>query len=213
MGDYNKPDVIVYQDVKNKPDSVSKFNWSGFDPAAFIKAFSKKRSAEDAESELYDLLLEHSTGGSMGKSAYEIWLDAGNTGTVEDFLNSLIGPQGDAGASAYEIWLGLGNVGTQQDFITSLVGAEGKSAYDIWIEEGNSGSTQDFLDYLKNAASYTQQFTNESLVLVEHNLNRFPSVVVLDEDKNLVMTAVSHTDINNLQVKMTGPKSGYVFCN
>lgn len=27
--------------------------------------------------------------GSNGKSAYEMWIDAGNTGTEEDFLNSL----------------------------------------------------------------------------------------------------------------------------
>lgn len=29
--------------------------------------------------------------GSNGKSAYEMWIDAGNTGTEEDFLNSLKG--------------------------------------------------------------------------------------------------------------------------
>jgi hypothetical protein len=27
--------------------------------------------------------------GARGKSAYEIWLDMGNTGTPQDFLNSL----------------------------------------------------------------------------------------------------------------------------
>ena len=28
--------------------------------------------------------------GAPGKSAYEIWLDAGNTGTEQDFLDSLV---------------------------------------------------------------------------------------------------------------------------
>lgn len=35
--------------------------------------------------------------GDDGESAYQIWLDAGNTGTEEDFLASLQGPQGEAG--------------------------------------------------------------------------------------------------------------------
>jgi hypothetical protein len=35
--------------------------------------------------------------GEDGLSAYQIWLSRGNTGTQEDFLNSLVGPQGPAG--------------------------------------------------------------------------------------------------------------------
>jgi len=34
-----------------------------------------------------------------GASAYQIWLDAGNTGTEQDFLDSLEGPQGATGAT------------------------------------------------------------------------------------------------------------------
>lgn len=36
--------------------------------------------------------------GANGKSAYQIWLDAGNTGTEQDFLASLKGVKGDTGA-------------------------------------------------------------------------------------------------------------------
>jgi len=50
-------------------------------------------------------------------SAYQIWLNNGNTGTEEDFLNSLVG---NSGKSAYDIWLDLGNTGTEDDFIKSL---------------------------------------------------------------------------------------------
>ena len=35
--------------------------------------------------------------GSDGKSAYEVWIDAGNTGTKADFLASLKGDKGDTG--------------------------------------------------------------------------------------------------------------------
>ena len=38
------------------------------------------------------------TTGTDGKSAYEIWLDQGNAGTEQDFLDSLIGPPGSGGS-------------------------------------------------------------------------------------------------------------------
>lgn len=43
--------------------------------------------------------------GKDGKSAYEIWLEAGNTGTVDDFLQSLVGPQGNTGNDGNSIEL------------------------------------------------------------------------------------------------------------
>jgi hypothetical protein len=41
------------------------------------------------------------TPGKDGASAYQIWLDAGNTGTQQDFLNSLKGDKGEDGTSVY----------------------------------------------------------------------------------------------------------------
>lgn len=87
-----------------------------------------------------------------GKSAYEIWLDAGNSGTIDDFLQSLIGEQGK---STYEIWISLGHEGTVQDFIDSIKGEkgdkgdEGDSAYQVWLDAGHTGTVEDFFLYLK----------------------------------------------------------------
>ena len=75
-----------------------------------------------------------------GKSAYELWLEAGNEGTVDDFLASLIG---ETGESAYEAWLSVGNEGTILDFLADI---EGSSAYEVWLEAGHEGTVQDFLD-------------------------------------------------------------------
>ncbi|WP_370095573.1 hypothetical protein [Winogradskyella sp.] len=97
--------------------------------------------------------------GADGDSAYQVWLDEGNTGTEQDFLDALKGTDGTPGAdgdSAYQVWLDAGNTGTEQEFLESLKGAdgspgegtEGKSAYDIWIELGNTGTEQDFIDSL-----------------------------------------------------------------
>ena len=95
--------------------------------------------------------------GKDGKSAYEIWRDAGYEGDISDFLEFCIGP---AGKSAYEIWLALGNEGTMLDFINSLHGEKGdpgepgKSAYQIWLDDGNEGTITDFLNSLKGKSAY-----------------------------------------------------------
>ena len=70
--------------------------------------------------------------GADGLSAYQIWLAAGHTGTIADFLASLVGPQGPAGANGSN-----GTNGTN--------GTDGKSAYELWLEAGHTGSVADFL--------------------------------------------------------------------
>ncbi|KRM29194.1 hypothetical protein FC91_GL001018 [Schleiferilactobacillus harbinensis DSM 16991] len=93
--------------------------------------------------------------GDDGRSAYQVWLDAGHTGTEEDYLTSLkgatgapgakgdtgdTGPAGPAGESAYQVWLDAGHTGTQDDFLATLKGADGKD-----------GTTPDLTPYLKAA--------------------------------------------------------------
>lgn len=112
------------------------------------------------------------TNGLDGKSAYQVWLDQGNTGTQAQFLASLEGADGtngtngtdgSDGASAYQIWLAAGNTGTEAQFLDSLRGADGtngtngsdgtdgQSAYQIWLAAGNTGTEADFLASLKGA--------------------------------------------------------------
>src|SRR5690606_22044828 len=65
-----------------------------------------------------------------GLSAYQIWLNQGNTGTEQDFLDSLQGAPGPAGQNGYN-------------------GTNGQSAYQIWLAQGHVGSEQDFLNWLR----------------------------------------------------------------
>ncbi len=99
-----------------------------------------------------------SLSGSDGKSAYQLWLDAGNTGTQAQYLASLKGGKGDVGSdgkSAYQLWLDAGNTGTQAQYLASLkggkgdVGNEGKSAYQVWLDAGNTGTQAQYLASLK----------------------------------------------------------------
>lgn len=117
--------------------------------------------------------------GVNGKSAYLLWLDAGNDGTEQDFLNSLKGMQGESGPagnngsdgmSAYQIALKNGFSGTEVEWLNSLRGKDGApgvqgvpgesgkdgqrgerglSAYEIAKNNGFDGSEQEWLDSLK----------------------------------------------------------------
>ena len=73
--------------------------------------------------------------GTDGKSAYQIWLDAGNTGSEQDFLNSLKGQNGTNGI----------------DGAAGQDGVDGKSAYQIWVDAGNTGDEAAFLASLKGS--------------------------------------------------------------
>ena len=105
--------------------------------------------------------------GDSGPSAYQLWLDSGNSGTSDEFLASLVGTDGVDGLdglSAFDLWKSIGNDGEIADFIASLKGeagepgldglngANGLSAYEIWLANGNEGkSVDDFLASLKGA--------------------------------------------------------------
>jgi hypothetical protein len=110
------------------------------------------------------------TPGADGKSAYQLALDNGYTGTLEQWLESLKGAPGTPGApgvngndgkSAYQIWLDAGNTGNESDFLNSLKGTpgtpgtpgengtNGKSAYQLAVENGFEGSESDWLASLK----------------------------------------------------------------
>ena len=90
--------------------------------------------------------------GPPGSSAYDLWLENGNEGDVENFLSSLNGASGSTGSSTFEVWKSLGNDGDEQDFISSFKGesgATGSSTFEVWKSLGNEGNKQDFINSLQ----------------------------------------------------------------
>ena len=77
-----------------------------------------------------------STDGSDGKSAYELAVDNGFKGTVEEWLASLagengsVGPRGERGASAYEIAVEKGYTGSEEQWLTAITGIDGRPGKD-----------------------------------------------------------------------------------
>ena len=106
------------------------------------------RGATDMDGEVNIELFPFYQRGLDGKSAYDLWLDEGNEGSVADFLGSLKGGQGsrgEDGADAYEVWLQAGNEGSVQDFLDSLKGKDGKDGVDG--KDGEKGGKGDPLTY------------------------------------------------------------------
>ncbi len=100
-------------------------------------------------SEIYAMLIKE---GLNGKSAYEIAVEEGYSGTKAEWLKSLVGPQGPEGQSAYELAVEKGYVGTEEAWLKSLVGPqgpEGKSAYELAVEKGYTGTIDEWLLTLK----------------------------------------------------------------
>jgi hypothetical protein len=101
--------------------------------------------------------------GATGKSAYEIAVANGYTGTELEWLESLKGKDGkDAtgetgatGASAYEIAVANGYTGTEAEWLESLKGKDGAagtpgaSAYEIAVANGYTGTEAEWLESLK----------------------------------------------------------------
>ncbi len=92
------------------------------------------------------------TQGQPGISAYEVAVQSGFEGTVEEWLTSLKGDYGDTGASAYELALQSGFKGTMEEWLASLKGIPGDtgiSAYEVAVQSGFEGTAEDWLSSLK----------------------------------------------------------------
>ncbi|QBJ02727.1 tail fiber protein [Pseudomonas phage Psa21] len=84
-----------------------------------------------------------------GKTAYQIAVELGFTGDEAAFIASLKGTQGDdgeAGKSVFEIALENGFIGTEADFLKTLVG---KSAYQTALDNGFTGTEEEWLLSIK----------------------------------------------------------------
>ena len=116
-----------------------------------VKDLSKK-----IDDKLKDAKGEKGDPGQDGLSAYQLWLSAGHTGSINDFLESLKGPKGDKGDPGPEGQPGKQGIPGQpgKQGVTGQPGPQGEpglSAYDLWLKAGHSGSQSDFLASLTGA--------------------------------------------------------------
>lgn len=110
--------------------------------------------------------------GSQGKSAYDIAVDNGFVGTVQEWLQSLKAsnissdslPQGTNGKSAYELAIDNGFVGTLTEWLDSLKGTPGSDGYTpikgVDYFDGNQGLQGDQGNGIKNVVIFKTDSTN-----------------------------------------------------
>ena len=92
--------------------------------------------------------------GMAGKSAYELAVEKGYRGTLDEWLASLNGSNGDDGKSAYELAVENGYQGTEEEWLVSLkgnTGDDGKSAYELAVEKGYQGTEEEWLASLNGS--------------------------------------------------------------
>lgn len=124
---------------------------------------------------------------------------------------------GARGESAYEVWLKEGHTGSREDFIEFLrantyVHPETHSANMITETE----EKQFLTGYEKNIVLTTcihEQIASSNEWTVIHNLNKYPSVTIVDTVNNIVVGSVQYVSKNILVVKFTAEFSGKVYLN
>lgn len=140
--------------------------------------------------DLYQQLLQEieKKQGADGKSAYEVAVANGFSGTESEWLLSLKGADGKDGAngidgkdrengkSAYEIAVANGFSGTESEWLKSLKGADGKDGVDG--KDGKDGVTPSLSDYLKaedfmafeDSTQYQFQTQSETILSLENRI-------------------------------------------
>ena len=102
--------------------------------------------------------------------------------------------EGKDGKSAYESWLSLGNNGSEQDFIDSLKG-----------DQGEDGGDKNYIH---------DQFNPSTVWNITHNLNKKPSVTVVDTAGTVVEGMVDYLgSTSQLKITFNYPFSGYATLN
>jgi hypothetical protein len=135
----------------------------------------------------------------------------------------------DAGVVVYDTTLHLlyawdGNqwdqMSVSQDQISQIADAFNKTVVDISITSDNQNRTitLTYRDTLSIQETYKfshihNQTVSSSTWSITHNLNKYPSVSIVDSSNEEVIGEVEHINSNSLTVKFSAPFSGKAFLN
>lgn len=102
---------------------------------------------------------------------------------------------------------------TVMDISLESGGPRGYSAYEIWLQAGNEGTVQDFINSLKSETYIYEQILSSKKWEIEHKLDRYPSVTIVDTGGNVVMGDVKYIDTNNIEINFNFEFSGTIYLN
>lgn len=154
--------------------------------------------------------------GPPGKSAYEIAVEQGFVGTVDEWLESLNGVDGTNGAdgdSAYEVAVQEGFSGTKAQWLESLKGTNGTngtngiSAYQVALNNGFVGTEAQWIASLKGANGANASNNFQKTITT--------SKILTDADNNYVQYVNNGTTNITITVPVSGLRekfnSGFYF--
>ncbi len=73
--------------------------------------------------------------------------------------------------------------------------------------------TEEGYDISSGNSSFEMAFNDVDSITVNHNMNKYPSIVVMDSSNRAVTTQETYLDRNNVLVTWTGRTSGTIICN
>lgn len=77
--------------------------------------------------------------------------------------------------------------------------------------EGNKTSEE--LNIVGDKEFIYTQSTSSDVWIIQHNLNKYPSVTVVDSGNSVVTGEIIYIDKNNIQITFTSTFSGKAYCN
>lgn len=96
--------------------------------------------AGDDGVQVVDFGIPNGQPGADGKSAYQVWLDAGNTGTEADFLASLQGAEGDPGPANVLTIGAVDTLAPGSPATAEITGTSPNQVLNLGIPQGEPGS-------------------------------------------------------------------------
>ena len=130
------------------------------------------------------------------------------------------GARGQKGLSAYDVWIEEGNEGTPAEFLESLNGSDGANNYTHplthsadMIDETEQKQFVTSEEKLKISGYVHDQQISSKTWVINHPLNKFPSVSVIDTGGNLSIGEVEYVTTSLINIYLSSEFSGKAFLN
>ncbi len=173
---------------------------------------TREEMAAEIETHLATISSGGGGGGADGDSAYQIWLDEGNSGTAQDFLDALVGAQGSQGAQGAQ-----GAQGVQ-----GIQGEQGQApAFSMDIIELTQGtmqqhdSTADLAIEWKTQDATNTNFTHststnpEQITCVNAGWLDVRYAIMYDQDDTARLNTEAYITLNGVRVEKSTSRKTY----
>lgn len=134
--------------------------------------------------------------------------EKGTCGTFNACFSDSSHLNADMSASSTHLNANMGVVNATESDYNKL---SNKPSINGVVLEGDKSSKDLKIDGDKTYVHY--QNVQSDTWEIQHNLDKYPSVTVVDSASNVVVGDINYIDVNNAVVTFTAPFSGKAFCN